>query len=453
MDAPVITTPHPGPRTREIVQRLAEVEVGAGLSHGLADDPVVLEHAAGAVITDPDGNRFLDMVAGFGSLSLGHSHPELVAAVQHQVGRGQQAMSIAATVRTELIERLAGLGDGDYRVILAASGSEAAEVALKMVRRATGRHGVVAFAGGFHGRTMGALTLMGRASQRDGLGALIAGVVHLPYPDPYRSPFGTDPKEVAETTLALLDQQLGDPASGWMDIGAVIVEAVQGNGGMIPAPDGFLSGLRAVCDRHGVLLIADEVMSGFHRTGDRFAYEHDHEVRPDIVVLGKSLSAGLPLSGCLVEASLSAASPAGTESSTYAGNLVSCASALAALEVYRSGDFSAKARRLGDHFQGALTDALAEHDNVGEIRGRGLMVAIELVEDRTSRAPLQVARAVSDLAVRRGLLLYPGGHHGNVLGFLPPLIVTPDQLTTCVSIVQDVIAGPEFARLRHDAVT
>lgn len=295
---------------------------------------------------------------------------------------------------------------------------------------------------------MGALTLMGRATQRAGLGTLIAGAVHLPFPDAYRSPFGTDPKEVSDTTLALLDQQLGDPAAGWMEVGAVIIEPVQGNGGMIPAPDGFLTGLREVCDRHGVLLIADEVMSGFHRTGTRFAFEHDDRVDPDIVVMGKSLSAGLPLSGCLVKATVDAANPPGTESSTYAGNLVSSAAALAALDVYASADFSAISRRLGEHLMTELTTALGSHESVGEIRGRGLMVAVELVSDRTTRAPIPVARAVSNLAVQEGLLLYPGGHHGNVLAFLPPLVATSDQLATCVSIVQRILGGPDFDALR-----
>jgi len=446
VDAPVMTTPHPGPRSRAVLERLRAVEASAGLTHGLSDDPVVLDHAEGAVITDPDGNRFLDMVAGFGSLNLGHSHPEVVAAVRDQLERGQQAMSMASLVRTDLLERLSALVTGEYRVILAASGSEATEMALKMARRATGRHGVVAFAGGFHGRTMGALTLMGKASQRAGLGALLAGAIHLPYPDPFRSPLGSDPKEVAATTLAILDQQLGDPASGWMPVGAVIIEPVQGNGGMIPAPAGFMSGLREVCDRHGVLLISDEVMSGFHRTGARFAFEHDADVEPDFIVLGKSLSAGLPLSGCLVRPSVSTASPAGTESSTYSGNLVSCAAALAALDVYAHTDLSKRADELGEHFRGELGLALEGHNNVGEIRGQGLMVGVELVEDRGGNLPLAIARDVSHLAVKAGLLLYPGGHHGNVLAFLPPLLASKEQLTTCAHIVGDILASAEFAR-------
>jgi len=438
---PSIITPHPGPRTREILSRLRRVEAGAGLTHGIADEPVVLDHASGAVITDPDGNRFLDMVAGFGSLNLGHSHPAIVTAVQEQVKAGQQAMSMASTVRTDLAERLAALVVGDYRVLLTASGSEAAEIALKLARRATGREGVIAFSGGFHGRTMGALTLMGKHTQRRGLGTLLAGVMHLPYPDPYRSPFGTAPKDVSEATLALLQHQLADPASGWMDVGAVIIEPVQGNGGMIPVPAGFLAGLRAICDRYGALLIVDEVMSGFHRTGATFAFQRNGDIEPDIVIMGKSLSAGLPLSGCLVRAPVAGASPAGTESSTYAGNLVSCAAALAALDVYETSELSTRAHALGEHLTSELRARLGKHERVGEIRGVGLMVAVELVEDRTTRAPWPVARTLSNLAVGQGLLTYPGGHYGNVVAFLPPLISTEAEISVCADIVDRILNG------------
>ena len=439
MDAPLLTVPHPGPQTRAVLDRLRSVEAGAGLTHGMADDPVVLESALGAVITDPDGNRFLDMVAGFGSLNLGHSHPALVAAVQSQMAAGQQAMSMASSVRTDLAEQLASLLGDERRVILAASGSEAVEVALKLARRATGKHGVVAFSGGFHGRTMGALTFMGKQSQRAGLGTLTTGGIHLPYPDPFRSPLGQDPKTVSETTLALLDHQLGDPASGWTEVGAVIIEPVQGNGGMIPTPPGFMAGLAEVCRRHDVLLIADEVMSGFHRTGHLFAFQRDAGVDPDIVVMGKSLSAGLPLSGCLVRPAVSEASPANTESSTYAGNLVSCASALAALETYADGDFSQRATDLGNHFTSALREALGDVECLGEIRNAGLMVAVELVADHADRKPLPIARAVSDAAVRSGLLLYPGGRHGNVVAFLPPLVASHEQLGKAADIVGHVL--------------
>lgn len=405
----------------------------------MADSPVVLESAREAVITDPDGNRFLDMVAGFGSLNLGHSHPDIAEAVARQAALGTQAMSFTAEIRVELLEALVATQNDDFRALLASSGSEAVETALKLARRATGRSGIVGFSGGFHGRTVGALALMGKHAQRAGLGTLGQSVTHLPYPDPYRSPLGSSPEAVASTTLALLDHQLGDPASGWEQTAAVIIEPVQGNGGMIPAPSGFLTGLRKICDRHDVLLIVDEVMSGFHRTGTRFAFEHDSDVRPDIIVLGKSLSAGLPLAGCLVSAAVSDANPPGVETSTYAGNLVSCAAAVAAADVYERNDMSNQAGHLGEVLLDQLHSVFGNHPLVGDIRGRGLMVAIELVSDHDTKEPLPVARQVSNVAVGNGLLVYPGGHHGNVLGFLPPLVCSPAQISRAVGILTDSI--------------
>lgn len=439
MDAPIISIPHPGPKSRAIIERLSGVEARSGLTFGMADSPVVLESAQGAVITDPDGNRFLDMVAGFGSLNLGHSHPDITQAVAQQAALGSQAMSFTSEIRVQLLEALVASQPGDFRALLASSGSEAVETALKLARRATGRSGIVGFSGGFHGRTVGALALMGKQSQRDGLGTLGQAVTHLPFPDPYRSPLGTSPEAVTSTTLALLDHQLGDPASGWDRTAAVIIEPVQGNGGMIPAPLGFLSGLRAVCDRHGVLLIVDEVMSGFHRTGARFAFEHDADVRPDIIVLGKSLSAGLPLAGCLVTSAISEANPQGVETSTYAGNLVSCAAAVAASNVYEREDMSERSRWLGQVLLDYLGSAFDDHPLVGDVRGRGLMAAIELVSDRETKDPLVKARPVSNAAIMSGLLVYPGGHHGNVIGFLPPLVATPDQLHRAVEVLADSI--------------
>ncbi len=435
--APHIAVPHPGPRSRAVIDRIRATEAAAGLTFGLADVPPVFARAEGCVIEDPDGNRFLDMVAGFGSLNLGHSHPALVEAVTRQVVDGQQAMSMVSTVRAELIGVLSALIPGLPMVMLGASGSEAAETALKLARRATGKPGVLAFSGGFHGRTMGALALMGRAGQRSGLGQL-GPVIHLPYPHAFRSPFGSDATTVSDITLELIDSQLSDPAGGWDQIGLVMMEPVQGNGGMIPAPAGFMAGLRQICDRHHLVLVSDEVMSGFHRTGRRFAFEHDEGVTPDVVVMGKSLSAGLPLSGVLVSEEIARANPAGTESSTYAGNLVSCASALAAHRVYAEHDMSAVAAVRGDHLLSELRSTLEGRPHVGEIRGRGLMVAVDLVT--TGNEPLPVARAVSHASVARGLLVYPGGHHGNVVAMLPPIVATEDQLSTAVEVLSGVLS-------------
>ncbi len=441
MDAPRLRVPHPGPKTRERLARLRRSESRAALTFGISPETVVVERALGAAVEDVDGNVFLDFAAGFGSLNAGHCHPRVVEAIREQAGRAHQAMSLAADVRLGLMEKVLSLvpGPSPKKMILAASGSEAAEIALKLARRATGRHEVVAFEGAFHGRTLGALALMGRKAQRAGLGAFQAGVHHVPYPYPYRSPLGADPAACAEGTVRLIEEFLQNPSSGWGEVAAIILEPVQGNGGMIPAPPGFLRALRALCDRHGILLIVDEVMSGFCRTGKMFAFEHEEGVEPDLLVLGKSISGGLPLAACVAKAEIADASGAGTESSTYAGNLVACAAGLASIAVYEEEGLAARAAKVGAYFLRRLEELAERHAAVGEVRGRGLMVAAELVADRATREALAVAKEASAAALAKGLILYPGGHHGNVLAFLPPLIIGESHVDAALGIVDEVL--------------
>ena len=323
-------------------------------------------------------------------------------------------------------------------MILGSSGSEAAEIALKMARRATGRDEIVAFTGAFHGRTLGAVALMGRKNQREGLRTLVPGIHHIPYPYPYRNPFGDGPEKCAEGTIRYINEFLENPVSGWGEVAAVIIEPVQGNGGMIPAPIGFLKALREVCDRHGVLLIIDEVMSGFCRTGKMFAYQYE-DVEPDLTVMGKSISGGLPLAACVAKKEIADASNPGTESSTYAGNVMACAAGLASIEVYEEENLAERSLEVGSYFLRRLEELSERHSIVGEVRGRGLMVAAELVSDRATREPLSVAKKASAMALKKGLLIYPGGHHGNVLAFLPPLIIDKKQVDTAVGIVDEVL--------------
>ena len=440
MDAPKFVVPHPGPKTREELERLRKAESRAALSFGMSPEILVVERAQGAVIEDVDGNLFLDFVAGFGSLNAGHCHPKVVSAMQKQAGQVHQAMSLGARVRNEFLEKVLSLHSGaaPKRIILGSSGSEAAETALKMARRATGRDEVVAFTGAFHGRTLGAVALMGRKNQREGLGTLVPGVHHVPYPYPYRNPFGDGAEQCAKGTIRYIDEFLKNPASGWGEVAAIIIEPVQGNGGMIPAPVGFLKALREVCDRHGTLLIVDEVMSGFCRTGKMFAYQHE-DVEPDLIVMGKSISGGLPLAACVARKEIADASNPGTESSTYAGNLMSCAAGLASIDVYEEENLSARSLEMGLYFMRNLEELSEHHSIVGEVRGRGLMVAVELVSDRATREPLRLARKASDMALKKGLLIYPGGHHGNVLAFLPPLIIDKAQVNTAVGVVDEVL--------------
>jgi 4-aminobutyrate aminotransferase len=414
----------------------------------MSPETVVVERALGAEVEDVDGNVFLDFVAGFGSLNAGHCHPKVVEAVREQAGKVHQAMSLGSRTRLELEEKVLSLvgGPTPKKILFGAAGSEAAETAIKLARRATGRQEVVGFTGGFHGRTMGVLPFMGRKIQREGLGALVPGAHHVPYPYPYRNPFGRDPKKCVEGTIRYMEEFLGNPVSGWGEVAAVIIEPVQGNGGMIPAPLGFLRALRELCDRYGVLMIVDEVMSGFSRTGEMFAFQHEEGVEPDLLVLGKSISGGLPLSACVVKAEIADASSPGTEGSTYAGNVLACASGLASIEVYEEEKLSERAAALGGHFLKRLEELTERHPIIGEVRGRGLMVAAELVKDRESREPLAAAKVASDLALKKGLFLYPGGHYGNVLAFLPPLVIDEEQIDTAVGIVDEVLLEVQGAK-------
>ncbi len=440
MEAPKFRVPHPGPKTRRELERLRRMEGRAGLSFGMSPETLVVERARGAVVEDVDGNLFLDFVAGFGSLNAGHCHPRVVSAMREQAGEVHQAMSLGSSVRNQFLEKVLSLdlGPTPKSVILGSSGSEAAEIALKMARRATRRDEIVGFTGAFHGRTLGAVALMGRKNQREGLGALVPGIHHVPYPYPYRNPFGEGAEKCREGTIRYINEFLTNPASGWGEVAAVIIEPVQGNGGMIPAPPEFLKALREVCDRHGALLIVDEVMSGFCRTGKTFAYQYE-DVEPDLIVMGKSISGGLPLAACVAKKEIADASGPGTESGTYAGNVMACAAGLASIEVYEEERLAERSLEMGAYFLKRLEALSGRHSIIGEVRGRGLMIAVELVADQRTREPLRVAKRASDMALKKGLLLYPGGHHGNVLAFLPPLIVEKRQIDVAVEILDGVL--------------
>ena len=443
LDVPKLRVPHPGPKTVAHLERVRSAEGQSGLTFALSSETLVMERAQGWTVEDIDGNVFLDFVAGFGSLNAGHCHPRVVKAIRDQAVKLHQAMSVAAEARTQLLEKILSLvpGPSEKKVHFATSGSEAAEIAIKLARRATGRHEIIAFGGGFHGRTMGALSLMGRKNQREGLPVLVPGAHHIPYPYPYRSPFGRDAETCIEGTIRYMEELLGNPASGWGEVAAVIVEPVQGNGGMIPAPLGFLRALRELCDRHGLLLILDEVMSGFCRTGEMFAFEHEQGVEPDLLVLGKSISGGIPLAACVAKRGVADATAPGTESGTYSGNVIACAAGLASIAVYQDEGLKDRAREMGSYFLERLNGLAGEYVMIGEVRGRGLMLGVELVADRTTREPLPVAKRACDAALKKGLLLYPGGHYGNVIAFLPPLIIGKEQVDKATAILEEVLLG------------
>jgi 4-aminobutyrate aminotransferase-like enzyme len=439
---PSVSVPYPGPHARRVIERMRAVE-GAGPRTGGADDPLVVDSAAGSILTDPDGNRFVDLAGSFAAATIGHAHPAVVAAVQQQVGRVSHVSSASVSEpRVAFEEALVAIApDGLDRVLLGMSGSDANDVAVKLARTLTGRREVLAFSGGYLGRSKGVVGLGGKARFRAALG--VEPDAHfLPYPYPYRWPLGdTDPDAVGAAALALVRHALEDPASGVGPPAAIIVEPVQGNGGIVIPPDGFLAGLRELCDRHRVVLIFDEVQAGFGRTGRTWSSEH-WGVVPDLMTVGKGVGGGLALSAVVGRAAVMSHWAPGTHTSTFLGDAVNLAAGVAAIGVLRDEGLVERSAALGARALDRLRVGLEGDEGVGEIRGLGLFIGIELVTDRGSRAPDpdRIARIRRE-AFGRGVLLGTGGHAENVIKLCPPLTIAETLLDTALAITVDAIRG------------
>jgi 4-aminobutyrate aminotransferase-like enzyme len=437
---PRIVTPYPGPNARRIVERMRAVE-GAGPRTGGADDPLVVAEAHGATIVDPDGNEFVDLAASFAAANLGHSHPEVVAAIRDQAGRVSHVSSASTSEpRVAFEEALLEIAPaGLDRVLLGISGADANDTALKLARSLTGRREVIAFSGGYFGRSSGVIGLNGKAAQRVRV-ARDADAHFLPYPYPYRWPLGRA-EEASDQALALVRHALEDPASGIGPVAAIVVEPVQGNGGIVIPPDGFLAGLRALCDVHGVVLVFDEIQSGFGRTGRLWASEHCG-VLPDLMTVGKGIGGGLALSAVVGRHDFMGHWPPGTHTSTFMGNAVNLAAGRATIDVMRRDRLWERSERLGDELRISLLADLADFPQVGEVRGLGLFIGIEVVTDRESRTPdPERATRIRRAAFERGVLVGIAGHTENVLKICPPLTIDERLLENAVGILIESIKG------------
>ena len=409
-DAPHIVTELPGPKSRAIIARDAAV-ASPSLTRAY---PLVAESGAGYVVTDVDGNRFLDFAAGIAVASTGHSHPRVVAAIKEQADR---LIHIAATDfyeprYVEFMERVASVApfEEKARVFLTNSGTEAVEGAIKLARYHTGRSGLIAFEGAFHGRTMGALSLTNsKVKQRAGFGPLLPMVHHAPYPRVRAWREGTGGDGSAE--LDMLRNGIFKRIIAPSDVAAIVVEPIQGEGGYFPAPAAFLRGLREICDEHGILLIADEIQSGMGRTGRWWAIQHA-EVEPDIVTSAKGIASGMPI-GAFVARDSVWTWPPGAHGSTFAGNPVCAAAGLATMELIEES-LLANAAAMGDRLHAGLERICADATGVRDIRGIGLMIGVEF--DTNERA-----ESVQKAAFERGLLVLEAGE--STLRFSPPLIV------------------------------
>ncbi len=437
---PRVVTPYPGPRARAIIERMRAVE-GAGPRTGGPDAPIVVETALGSVITDPDGNRFVDMGASFAATTIGHGHPAVVEAIRDQAGRAAHISSAATSeVRVAFEEALLEIAPaGLDRVLLGLTGSDANDTALKLARTATGRREVIAFSGGYFGRGSGVIGLAGKAAVRAAVGR-DTDAHFLPYPYPYRWPLGPD-EEAGDGALALVRHALEDPASGFGPVAAIVVEPVQGNGGVVIPPAGFLSGLRELCDRHGVVLVFDEIQSGFGRTGRTWAGQH-WAVAPDLMTVGKGIGGGLAVSAVVGRAALMSHWTPGSHTTTFMGNAINLAAGRAAISVLRDEGLAERSAALGALLLARVRDDLGQEPRVGDVRGLGLFIGIEIVTDRDSRVPDAMrAAGIRRAAFERGVLLGGGGHHENVIKLCPPLTIDEDLLEAAVAVTIDAIKG------------
>lgn len=400
--------------------------------------PVHAVRGEGVYIYDAEGRGYLDFTSGIGVTSTGHCHPRVVAAIQEQAAQlihGQYTTVLHPRI-AELSERLGDvLPAGIDTLFYASAGTEAVEAALRLARQATGRTNVVVFQGGFHGRTVGSLAMTtSKVGLRAHLQPLMGGVFVAPFPHAYR--YGWDSETTVDFCLRELDHLLATQ-SGPDETAAIIIEPVIGEGGFVPAPPAFLQGLRTRCDTHGILLVLDEVQSGCGRTGSFWAHE-ESGVTPDVIVTAKGLASGMPLSAMAAPRDLMSRGRPGSQGGTYGGNAVACAAAIATLDVIAEEDLVGNAARVGAHLQVRLRDLAAGNPAIGDVRGRGLMMATEMV-DADGRPDGPLADRVRSEAVRRDLLLLPCGPFGNVIRWLPPLVVNTEQVDQAVEAFAEAL--------------
>ncbi len=427
-----LQTEVPGPKSRAILERKAQV-VADPLSVYL---PVVAAEGRGSTITDVDGNTFLDFTGGVGCLNVGHSHPHVVEAVQEQAARFLHTdfTIVPYEVYVTLAERLLAVSPftGPAKAAFFNAGTEAVENAVKFARAYTKRPAVIAFEGGFHGRTLLSLTLTSKTHPyKAGFGPFAPEVYRVPFPNEYRGVSAADALDAIERAFSA---QVARET-----VAAIVLEPVQGEAGFIVPPREFVQGVRAICDREGIVLVADEVQTGYGRTGRMFAIEH-FGVEPDLITVAKSIAAGLPLSGVLGKAAIMDAPGDNAVGGTYVGNPVAQAAALAVLDVLEDENLLERAGRIGETIRGRMSGWQDRHPRIGDVRGLGAMLALELVRDPATKEPApELAERVAAEALQRGLLLLRAGIHSNCLRVLCPLVITDTELGEALDAWDDAL--------------
>jgi 4-aminobutyrate aminotransferase len=435
---PKLITALPGPLARAIIERDDQV-ISPSYTRSY---PLVAQRGEGAIVEDPDGNRFLDFAAGIAVVATGHCHPKVVKAIQEQASKlihmsGTDFYYENMVVLAEKLAALVSAGGSPRRVYFGNSGTEAIEAAIKLARYHTGRGQFVAFVGAFHGRTMGSLALTAsKSTQQKGFFPVMPGVHHVPYAYCYRCAYGKSPDSCAVECVKTIETELFRTKAPAEDVAAIFVEPVQGEGGYVVPPRKFFDELRRLADRHGILLVADEVQSGMGRTGKMFASEHFETLQPDVMALAKGIASGLPLGAMVARAELMDWKP-GAHASTFGGNPVAVAASLATIELLEQ-ELVDNAARVGAHLMDKLRDLPQRIPIVGDVRGLGLMIGIELVRDQKSkdRAP-DLRDRVVQMCFERGLLVLGAGP--NTIRLCPPLVINKDQADFAAQTIEECL--------------
>jgi 4-aminobutyrate aminotransferase len=437
---PDLVTALPGPKAKQIVDRDHAV---LSLSY-TRDYPLVAKTGRGAMVEDVDGNTFLDFAAGIAVVATGHCHPEVVAAIQNQAAEliHMSGTDFYYPNLVELAEKLAAIAPGKEkkRVYFGNSGTEAIEAAIKLVKYHTKRDKLIAFHGSFHGRTMGALSLTAsRSIQRKGFGTLLSGVFHMPFPDTYRGTYGVRPESASADCLSYLENELFRRRVDPEEVAGIFIEPIQGEGGYLPAPADFLQGLQKICRKHGIMFVADEVQSGMGRTGKWWASDHAG-IEPDIICTAKGIASGMPLSAMIARADVMNWVP-GAHASTFGGNPVCIAASLATVSLLER-QYMANAARMGDYIMKRTADWREKHKIVGEVRGKGLMIGIELVRDqKTKEKATDLRNKLVQMAFHKGLLVLGSGD--TTLRLCPPLLIDEAQADFALNTLESCITELE----------
>ena len=435
---PQVNVAIPGPKAKAWMDKRAEV-MPAAIKPFFQ---LVIERGEGAMIEDVDGNVLLDWIAGVGVMNIGYSVPELIDAVNEQAGKYFHSM-MNITTNTKYLEfadeiaKIAPVRGDAKQVMLVNTGAESVENAVKIARGATGRPNVIVFTGAFHGRTALTMTMTAKKAYALGMGPFPDGIYRAEFPYTYRAPAGLPEEKQIDYFIEKLEMVF-ETQSPAKYVAAIVFEPLQGEGGFVPAPLEWVKAIRKICDDNGIMMVADEVQTGFARTGRMFASDYYKEggFAPDIMTFAKSVAGGLPLGGVVTSKEIMDKVPAGTIGGTYNGNALACASALKVLEVMKRDDYPAKARKIGEVCMKRFNEWKNQFDIIGNVRGMGAMMGIEFIKDADKTPNNEIVGKIIQVALQKGLMIEPAGTYGNVLRFLCPICVTDEQLEAGLDIFE-----------------